>query len=942
MVFNIGKKKITSIVLTFLLLSTSLILLLTFPSTTGDPPFSENKRVNSDEVGVAAHKAPSLAVDPTGNAYVVWGDSRNPDWDIYFAKSTDWGETWTDPNIKVNTGSENQTFPAMAIDSKGTLYVVWEDDRNGDSDIYFAKSTDGGQTWTNPNKKVNIDTAGDGFPNMDQNTPCIAVDSEGTIYVAWTDDRWDDTDIYFAKSTNGGVDWTNPNVRINTDSTSTTQRNPTIAVDSEGVIYIAWQDQITGDYDIHFARSTDGGGNWTKPSVKVNSDTSSREQNNPSIAVDSSGTIFLVWQDNRWNNYDIYYAKSTNGGTSWTHPNIKINSDTGSARQYNPSLAVSYTGTLYAAWHDYRNANADIYFAYSTNQGENWTHPNLRVNQPPTDTQHVPAIAVGINGPVYVAWQDDRGGFDDIYSANINPVNPFPTADLLSVEGFLGTTPGIQHIIPHNPIFSFTYNDPNSDPLSQYNISLWDSGGSNLLWWCNRTSSVSSGSEVSVKYNNAPCPANGPTLVDGSSYRLRAKVENITGVWSPFSEVAFHLNEVLPPTTPVYPADNSLIESSATQSVIWSSPGRDAEGDSPESYSWEVSMNPEFTTLIDSGSQLVNESNPFNTRPSGYFYWRVKLNDGWETSSYGNQPDGYWAFSTFTPTPQNNPPTITNKGSEPDTSTVGSFIDFMFTATDPDSDPLSWGKISGPSWLRIGTDNGRIYGTPSSEDQGTNNFTIQVSDGKGGSDNHTFTIQIEDTTTPNNPPVITNKAQVPDKTAVNITMTFTFTATDPDSDPLTWSKLSGPHWLDIGIDNGTIFGMPSIENLGSNTFTIQVSDGRGGTDNHTFTITVDTTLDGDGDGVQKDDEFPFLCLVLILIILVLVILILIALWRRKKSEEEEEPLGELKEDVEKVEEPPKDETAEEKIPYTDEEEEPPPPDAEPLPIEDDEPPPPDD
>jgi hypothetical protein len=941
MIYNKEKKKMLPIFLSFLLLSSISILIFTFPSTTGDPPFSENKRVNSDEVGVYAHKSPSLVVDQSGTAYVVWGDSRNPDWDIYFAKSTDWGVSWTDPNIKVNSGSDNQTFPAMAIDSKGTLYVVWEDDRNGDSDIYFAKSTDGGDTWSNPNTKVNIHTSGDGSPNMDQSTPCIAVDSQGTIYVAWTDDRWDDNDIYFAKSIDGGDTWTNPNERVNTDSTSTTQRNPTITVDSEQNIYVAWQDQITGDYDIQFAKSTDGGGEWSDPSILVNKGGQDNLQINPTIAVDSSDRLYLAWQDNRWGNYDIYFAKSTNKGASWTEPNIRINSDTGTARQHSPALTVSYTGTIYAAWHDYRNVNSDIYFAYSLNEGENWSHPNLRVNQPPENTQHVPAIAVGPNGPIYVAWQDDRDGFDDIYSANIDPINPYPTADFLRVEGFLGGTPEIQHIIPHNPLFSFTYNDPGLDPLSRYNISLFDSGGSNLLWWCDRSSSVSSGSEVSVRYNTAPCPVNGPRLVDGTTYLLRAKVENATGVWGPFSEVAFHLNEVLTPTTPIYPDDNSLIESSGTQKVIWNSPGGDAEGDSPLSFSWEVSMNPEFTTLMDSGTLLVNESNPFNTRPSGYFYWRVTLNDGWETGTYGNQPDGYWAFSTYTPTPENNPPTITNKDSEPDASAVGSFIDFTFTATDPDSDPLSWGKISGPGWLRIGTDNGTIYGTSSSENIGMNNFTIQVSDGKGGIDSHAFTIDVEDTTTPNNPPVITNKDLAPDKTQVNITMTFTFTATDPDSDPLTWSKLSGPDWLDIGIDNGTIYGMPLFENLGSNIFTIQVSDGRGGTDDHTFTISVDTTIDGDDD-IDKDDAFPPFCWILFVIIALLVILIIIFLWRRKKSEEEEEPEGKLKEEEQKADETPKEESGGDIISSSNEEEEPPLPDDEPVSLEDDEPPPPDD
>ena len=117
------------------------------------------------------------------------------------------------------------------------------------------------------------------------------------------------------------------------------------------------------------------------------------------------------------------------------------------------------------------------------------------------------------------------------------------------------------------------------------------------------------------------------------------------------------------------------------------------------------------------------------------------MTDGWETSSYGNQTNGYWNFTTYVA--PNNSPTIINEDQVPTNTTVGSKLTHTIEATDPDPDTLTWSKINGPDWLKIGPDNGTIYGTPSSADLGSNEFEIQVNDGRGGTDSITFTITVE-------------------------------------------------------------------------------------------------------------------------------------------------------------------------------------------------------
>jgi hypothetical protein len=63
-------------------------------------------------------------------------------------------------------------------------------------------------------------------------------------------------------------------------------------------------------------------------------------------------------------------------------------------------------------------------------------------------------------------------------------------------------------------------------------------------------------------------------------------------------------------------------------------------------------------------------------------------------------------------------------------------------------------------------------------------------------------------------------------------------ASDPESDPMTFSKVSGPAWLSVAAD-GALSGTPGAGDVGANVFTVQVDDGNGGTDTATLNITVD-------------------------------------------------------------------------------------------------------
>ncbi|HLB74638.1 MAG TPA: putative Ig domain-containing protein, partial [Sedimentisphaerales bacterium] len=297
----------------------------------GATSFGAARQITTDS---ADQHNPALGVGTDDKLYVVWQDNRNGDWDIYGSTSTGNGTTWS-AQRRITDSNDNQINPAIAIDSQSTnrAHVVWQDDRSGNEDIYIAVSANA--FLTNAVTRITSHTS-------DQTTPAIAIDSSNTAYVVWTDARNATTDIYGASS---GA-WTN----VPVVNKAANQSNPAIAAESTGsVLHFAWVDQIAGDSDIYYA-SSDGLPAGPLTGTNLIDDNSEADQLSPAIAAagssDDSLHVFVSWQDARNSDTDLYMvqANAANG------TNVLVGDGSSNSAQSEPAIGLDQYDHPYLVW----------------------------------------------------------------------------------------------------------------------------------------------------------------------------------------------------------------------------------------------------------------------------------------------------------------------------------------------------------------------------------------------------------------------------------------------------------------------------------------------------------------------------------------------------------------------------------------------------------------
>jgi Neuraminidase (sialidase) len=299
---------------------------------------------------------PQIATDGAGNWVAVWDSfedlngTMSFDFDVLVSRSSDNGATWTSP-ARLNTNGDADTAqdrrPIIATDRDGVWITVWETDGDGgDLDVYFSRSTDNGAAWSPP---ALLDPDGDDDIGDDE-IPYLATDRNGNWVAVWDSNNniggsGFELDIVVSRSSDGGLTWSAPAL-LNSNGTTDggDDFRAQVESDGDGVWIACWSSNSvigggTGDFDIHYARSTDNGATWSPVALlQSNGDTDGGNDLRPGLASDGAGNWVAVWNSGDdlggtiGNDLDILTVRSTDGGLTWSAPialNTNAATDTG-------------------------------------------------------------------------------------------------------------------------------------------------------------------------------------------------------------------------------------------------------------------------------------------------------------------------------------------------------------------------------------------------------------------------------------------------------------------------------------------------------------------------------------------------------------------------------------------------------------------------------------
>ena len=326
----------------------------------------------------AAQPAPNVTIGDDGKIYVLYQDTVNEETNIFLKTSIDNGKSFSTP-VRVNlldgnVALDGRVAPTIQLGDNDEVYVIWANSRHEPNmfmgnyrQLVFTQSFDDGKSFE-PSMIIGAEELASGkyFQHM-------SIDSHGGIHMAWLDgpakmnatgymerDESRDRGVRYVQSLDGGVTFDTTKL---IDANACPCCNVQTAADGEGNVYISWRKVFgSGDTqvrDMVVATSTDGGKTFSGP-VKINDDGFKFKgcvHVGAPMAIDSTGTLHIVWYNGAPGHQGMYYATSTDNGQNFSEPMPILTGDwVPPQRIY---IAVDNDDIVWLTWEDATGLSAN-------------------------------------------------------------------------------------------------------------------------------------------------------------------------------------------------------------------------------------------------------------------------------------------------------------------------------------------------------------------------------------------------------------------------------------------------------------------------------------------------------------------------------------------------------------------------------------------------------
>jgi hypothetical protein len=351
------------------------------------------------------------------------------------------------PSSTAYANAEVEPYLAVNPTNQANLIGVWQQDRwndGGSHGLVAGFSFNGGVTWGETALPFDRCAPG-GLPFERASDPWVSIGPDGTAYAnAITFDASDNNNgVAAAVSTNGGRTWTHAQTVIADTGGASAPFNDKNSITANpvraGFAYQVWDRlaSVTSAPDAkahastgstYFSMTTDGGTTWSTPKVILATKVQTQTIDNQ-ILVDPShpDTLYDVasWlpkaSDTAHGRYTVAVVKSTDGGATWSAPQVIADQQSVGVADPNtgfpvrdgsiiPEPAIGPSGELYVVWQDARFSGGtrdEVAFSRSTDGGATWSTPK-RISTATGAPAFLPTVKVSADGTVGVTYYDFR------------------------------------------------------------------------------------------------------------------------------------------------------------------------------------------------------------------------------------------------------------------------------------------------------------------------------------------------------------------------------------------------------------------------------------------------------------------------------------------------------------------------------------------------------
>ncbi|MBA2115441.1 hypothetical protein [Bremerella alba] len=319
-----------------------------------------------------------------------------------------------------------ETEGAIAANGGGLLIAVYAGKGDGDQDGVFFRSIDGDGNFSGPSQLVNQTIAGI------QSNAAVRMLPDGSFVIVWQGRGAGDREGIFARWYDASGNPITDEVLIN-QTTGGDQENPAVAVDADGSTSFVWQGVGAGDFDGIFYRRFDATGTPLTGEILVNS-TTSNEQAQPDIAINSSGVALVTWSSRHQDGSDwgVYGQRFATDGSK-LGAEFLVNTNTEDSQS---GAAVIDSGDVFTVAWQSRDQDGDGWgiFAQQVDPSAGLVGEELQVNNINTGNQLEVALAQIDQGQLIATWTNgiaDGTGWNvkatvvEFNSSNVNPANEF-------------------------------------------------------------------------------------------------------------------------------------------------------------------------------------------------------------------------------------------------------------------------------------------------------------------------------------------------------------------------------------------------------------------------------------------------------------------------------------------------------------------------------------